>query len=161
MFKRILPILIAASLLFGAIGVTSGVAFAAGVKLPPTATKSSGLVSGAQGFWSHNPNFANDVSVYRFMGPSLGKASVKFIRPILILDKGKDKKGDKLSGPGYVYSYLTGGEAKNIKKLAFYFRSNGTGGWVKLPTRLEKGPNGDRAVAEVKGYGWYVLGMAQ
>ena len=161
MFKRFLPILVAVSLLVGVIGATSGVAFAAGVKLPPTATKSAGLNFGFQGFWSHNPNFANDVSVYRFIGKSMGVSGVKFVRPIMILDKGKDKKGDKLSGPAYVYSYLTGPEAKNISNYAWYYRSGGTGGWTKLPTRLEKGPNGDRAVAEVKGYGWYALGITQ
>jgi len=159
MFKKFLPILIAASLLLGVIGATSGVAFAAGTKVPPDATKSATLDFGMQGFWSHNPNFKNDVTVYRYNGASLGKSGVKFVRPIMVLAPGKDKKGDKLSGPAYAFANLTAAEAKNIKNLAFYFRSNGTGLWSALPTRLEKGPNGDRAVAEVKGYGWYVLGM--
>jgi len=157
--KKFLPVLIAASLLLGAIGATSGVAFANDIKVPRGTDKPNGVAFGMQGFWSINPNFKHDVKVRRFFGPSLGVSGVKFIRPILILALDKDNKGGQLRGPAYVYSYLTPAEAKNINNLAFYFRNNGTGLWSALPTQLNKGPKGDRAVAEVEGFGWYVLGM--
>jgi len=57
----------------------------------------------------------------------------------MVLAPGKDKKGDKLSGPAYAFANLTAAEAKNIKNLAFYSAATAPASGVHCQRGLRKG----------------------
>jgi len=63
----------------------------------------------------------------------------------------------------FVYFNLRSGEVKDLqdKMTAIYYFNPATKSWSMLSTRLSVGPNGDRAIAEIPGFGWYALGITQ